>query len=399
MSKQVQTEVVSKQETAIAVINKTAELFAGENLKNLTLHSLPAIQAGAHNVLFLRDGTPLPIQFVENKQDENFLKIVQANEIEMAKRGREFVRPDIKVIDLFSEDAALLQSIARVAEIISTAGVGFPGHLKGNFALCQFVATAAYKYGLDPFALAANNCYQVNGRNEFFGSYYEALLTKFAPIVGGILHYHYEGNFNELITNDATRPVNKSPNHAITVYALADNGSILKLRISMAMVDKTNSPLWRSNPAMQLKYFATRIFIKMFFTGLYNNLDNERTSIDVPTISSYSEEDLMSEIQTELYNTEEHSAPFNRYQNHQQSAHHNVTNVEVIDEEDKEVARLSKQINDCQTLEELQQVQQVLSSKKETLSGESVKNLGKVFKAKKERLEVEINAVDAEYVE
>lgn len=395
----------AKNTTALATkVENPIEIFS-ENLKkgdieNISLSSLLEIQSletkkkfGANHIL-LRDGRLLLVQGAEEEQDFQFLKILQAHEYDKAQRGEVFDRKKIKIVDFFGEDDHVMQKLIEVAMAISSAGTGFPSHLKGNAALCQFVATSAYKYGLDPFALAANHCYQVNGRNEFFGTYHEDLIKKFAPIVGGLLHFHIEGNFNELIipNNDFTSTIINSPNHAITVYALCDNGNLLKLRISMAMLNKTNSVLWKTNPLLQLKYFSTRIFLKMFFSGLYNSLDNEREEIETPTIFTFSPTFLEAEVKKEFAEVTG-TAPVNNFNNSNMSYYNNEPNNYKVVSEDSSFDlqdilknELQEQIFACQNKNDLDAVVEVLKTERDRMNKDTYDYLSDCYKAKKEEL-------------
>lgn len=245
----------------------------------------------------LRDDSTLLVQGITNPMDLQFLKELQASENALKELGIPHTPAKIKKINPFADDnKEVVQSIQRIAQQLANAENGFPPCVMGNPAVSYFVAKTAYNYGFDPFMLAGLT-YSVNKSSfGFYGTFYETLLSKFAPIVGGMLWFGVEGNFKDITlpAGVAGDPIN-SDYHAIHVYALATNGVLLKLRLSMAMAVRMNgSPLWRTNPQQQLKYTATRLFTKVFFPQLFNNLDTECDFIRVPNTVSYTQESLMA---------------------------------------------------------------------------------------------------------
>lgn len=135
-----------------------------------------------------------------------------------------------------------LAEVVDFAQLMAKADVAVPKHLRGNVGACVSVAMQAFRWEMDPFAVA-NKSYAVNDRLAYEAQLCAAVVNMRAPIVGRP-DYVYEG---------------EGPSRTCKVVCVMHDGEVREYTSPrFDKITTKNSPLWKSDPDQQLGYFAIR---------------------------------------------------------------------------------------------------------------------------------------------
>lgn len=179
-------------------------------------------------------------------------------------------------------DTAKFGQVQRVARAMATSPL-IPEHLRGErrqgggfqpydvttaAANCILVVNVAYRWGLDPYAVAPET-YVVRQRLGFQGKLVAAVVNTRADLAGGNLRVVYNGgqgdNLAAVIYGSEKLRVEDFPEavwNALDVYAaeedrqalnVLDRHGVLAVRITVGQA-KTDNQMWRSDPEQKLFY-------------------------------------------------------------------------------------------------------------------------------------------------
>jgi hypothetical protein len=85
----------------------------------------------------------------------------------------------------------VFEQLQRVAKLISSSG-SIPAHLKDNVSDCFLVAAQAFRWGMDPFAVA-QSCYVLSGKLGYEGKLIAAVVNANSQLAKK-LNYEYSGS-------------------------------------------------------------------------------------------------------------------------------------------------------------------------------------------------------------
>lgn len=140
-------------------------------------------------------------------------------------------------------DSARFEHLQRIALLMATASL-IPNHLRGEspqetLGNCFLVVNQALRWGLDPFAVAAET-YSVQGKLGFQGKLIAALVNARANIVGK-LRYEFKGKGDERTVTVIGR------------FEDEDQERTVDLSVGQA---KTSNKMWQTDADQKLIYSA-----------------------------------------------------------------------------------------------------------------------------------------------
>lgn len=171
--------------------------------------------------------------------------------------------------------------IYQFAEMMAKGSVTVPRHLQGNVADCFAVATQAFMWNMNPFAVAQKTHVSPSGALG-----YEAQLISAALVASGAVQgdpeYEYIGDWNKILGKVEERKSEKGGKYYVATYTKAEEnglGIICKLRLKgeskpremevmMSQCYPRFSTQWATNPKQQISYVAVRLWARMFKPGV-----------------------------------------------------------------------------------------------------------------------------------
>lgn len=149
-------------------------------------------------------------------------------------------------------DDATFEKVMRMAEILSKSSLSIPKELKGNVGDCAAVVIQAMLWGINCFA-AAQCCHVINGKLGYEAKLINAVVMNSGAIVGSF-KYEYRGQGPALQCRVGAVLRGEKEITWNEWYGVAD----AKVK---------NSPLWTTNPAMQLGYVQVKFWVRAFTPG------------------------------------------------------------------------------------------------------------------------------------
>ncbi len=137
----------------------------------------------------------------------------------------------------------------ELGKLMATCSGAIPAHLRGKPGDCLAVAMTAFRWGMDPYAVA-NKTYFVNDRIAFEAQLVAAVINTRAPI-DGRLKITFEGEGAQRRCTVSGRFTGEEEPHALVSPAIAS-------------IHPKNSPLWKSDPDQQLAYYTQRTWARRF---------------------------------------------------------------------------------------------------------------------------------------
>jgi hypothetical protein len=143
-----------------------------------------------------------------------------------------------------------MEEVMNVAKLMAVSGEAVPKHCRNRPGVCLGIVIQAVEWRLSPYAVA-NKSYVVNDRLGWESQLVHAVLEQRAPITSRLRHsYSGEG---------AKRKCK------IWATAKGEDEPLVYESPEIGMIKVKNSPLWQSNPDLQLYYSASRDFARMYF--------------------------------------------------------------------------------------------------------------------------------------
>ena len=141
-----------------------------------------------------------------------------------------------------------LGDVVAFAKIMAGADLALPKHLRRNEGACMAVAMQAFRWQMDPFAVA-NKTYSVNDRLAYEAQLVSAVVNMRAPILSSPT-YSYRG---------------EGPTRQCLVSCVMRDGEVREYETpEVGKIKVKNSPLWQSDQDQQLAYYAIRSWARRY---------------------------------------------------------------------------------------------------------------------------------------
>jgi hypothetical protein len=145
---------------------------------------------------------------------------------------------------------ANLAEVMETAKLMSIAGAAVPMHLRNKPGECLAICIQAFEWRMSPFAVA-NKSYVVNDRLSFESQLIHAVIEQRAPLKGRLRH-EFSGEGDSLTCK-------------VWGTAIGEDEPLVFVSSPIAKITPKNSPLWKTKPALQLYYNASRDWCRMYF--------------------------------------------------------------------------------------------------------------------------------------
>lgn len=175
-------------------------------------------------------------------------------------------------------DTTAIDSISRVAEIMSAGKATIPRHLQGNRGDCFAVTMQAMQWGMNPFAVAQKT-HLVSGTLGYEAQLVNAVITARAPVTGR-MNYEWFGDWDRIAGKFKEVPAknNEGEKRIVKDWTLKEEEGLgvrvwatfkgedapRELRLLLAQAGVRNSPLWGQDPKQQLAYLAVKRWSRLY---------------------------------------------------------------------------------------------------------------------------------------
>ena len=178
--------------------------------------------------------------------------------VDTLRPAHEPITPETGGAGLILNDDSL-DRMLRAAEVMASAQVTLPQHLRGKPGDCLAVIMQSSQWGMNPFAVAQKT-HIVNGALGYEAQLVNAVIIARAPLRERLrFEWFPEGAWSIKGKED------KSATHGVRVYAtLRGENEPRVIEITMAQVGVRNSPLWADDPKQQLAYLATKRWARLY---------------------------------------------------------------------------------------------------------------------------------------
>jgi hypothetical protein len=174
------------------------------------------------------------------------------------------------------------------AKLMAMAGILLPKYLRGNVGACLGICQKAWRLGIDPYAFAEKT-YMVSNKGEervgYEAQLVHAIITALAPLKNR-LRYEIVGEGDERRCKVWGTFRNETEPHVYTSETL---GKLRDARGRNEYGSLKGSPLWDTQPEVQLAYSGVRQWARLFASetilGIYtpDEFDNEPRDVTPPT--------------------------------------------------------------------------------------------------------------------
>lgn len=142
-----------------------------------------------------------------------------------------------------------MADVVNFSQMMAKGGIALPKHLRDQPGACLGVAMQAFRWDMDPFAVA-NKSYSVNDRLAYEAQLVAAVVHLRAPIVGRP-EYTYEGD--------------RGSTRRCTVTCVMQDGSERSYTSpEVGSITTKNSPLWKQDEDQQLGYYSIRSWARRY---------------------------------------------------------------------------------------------------------------------------------------
>lgn len=178
-------------------------------------------------------------------------------------------------------DAASMDSMYRMAEIMAIGRSTVPEHLRGNKGDCMAVVMQSIQWKMNPFAVAQKT-HVVNGALGYEAQLVNAVIQS-SGVTEDRFHYEWYGPWEKIIgkTKVIKMPAKegkKEYEFRVPDYSMADEAglgvrvwSTLKgeaeprvMDLLLVQASVRNSPLWATDPKQQLAYLAVKRWARLY---------------------------------------------------------------------------------------------------------------------------------------
>lgn len=166
--------------------------------------------------------------------------------------------------------ATNMAAVAAMADVLASSGLAVPPHCRGKADVCRGIVITAMRFGLDPYAVAAKS-YVVSDKLAYEAQFWHACLTQ-SGIMSRRLRERYTGEGG-------------GRQCEITGWIKGEEEPFVLTSPRFDAITPKNSPLWKSNPDLQLYYWTVRNWSRKYcpevMLGLYTA--DELEPIGTPT--------------------------------------------------------------------------------------------------------------------
>lgn len=178
-------------------------------------------------------------------------------------------------------DAASMDSMYRMAEIMAAGRSTIPEHLRGNKGDCMAIVMQAIQWDMNPYAVAQKT-HTVNGALGYEAQLVNAVIQS-SGVTEDRFHYEWYGPWEKIIgkTKVIKMPAKegkKEYEFRVPDYSMADEVGLgvrawatLKGEAEPRVMDLLlvqaavrNSPLWAQDPKQQLAYLAVKRWARLY---------------------------------------------------------------------------------------------------------------------------------------
>ena len=181
--------------------------------------------------------------------------------------------------------ATNMAAVAAMADVLASSGLAVPPHCRGKADVCRGIVITAMRFGLDPYAVAAKS-YVVGDKLAYESQFWHACLTQ-AGILSRRLRDRYTGEGG-------------ARQCEITGWIRGEDEPFVLTSPKFADITPKNSPLWKSNPDLQLYYWTVRNWSRKYcpevMLGLYtaDELEPSGTPTCVTQVTPRTAAELMA---------------------------------------------------------------------------------------------------------
>lgn len=145
-----------------------------------------------------------------------------------------------------------MERMIRFGELMSSASIAVPAHLRGKAGDCLAVIMQSMQWGMNPFAVAQKT-HVVNGALGYEAQLVNAVVQA-SGAINGHFHYEYQGD---------------GQNTSCRVGAVLRGESEITWGewLNANTVTTKNSPLWKTNIKQQLGYLQVKNWARAFAPG------------------------------------------------------------------------------------------------------------------------------------
>mgnify|MGYP003630356889 FL=1 len=143
-------------------------------------------------------------------------------------------------------DQGRFKQMYAIAEIMASGKCTVPKHLQGNVGDCFAIASQAFRWGMDPYAVAQKT-HLVNGTLGYESQLISAVVHALAPL-DDRLSYEWSGEGENLVA---------------TVRGTI-LGELREKKLAIKNITIRNSPVWKTDPPQQLAYLATKYWARLY---------------------------------------------------------------------------------------------------------------------------------------
>lgn len=165
--------------------------------------------------------------------------------------------PMVRPSSAIAMDAGAMESMMRVADLMSSGRATVPKHLQGNSADCLAVIMQSMQWQMNPFAVAQKT-HVVSGTLGYEAQLVIAVINS-SPLLATRLAYEWSDNWSGVNGKS-----DRSPDRIVRVWAtLRGESAPRELTVSMAQAGVRNSPNWEVDPRQQLAYLAAKRWARL----------------------------------------------------------------------------------------------------------------------------------------
>lgn len=172
-------------------------------------------------------------------------------------------------------DSTAMDSMVRLAEIMSTGKATVPQEYRNNPGDCLAVVMQAVQWKMNPYAVAQKT-YFVSGKIGYEAQLINAVVNSLAPTKDRI-HYEWYGPWEKIIGKFEIKKSDKGE-YRVPSWKLSDEEGIgikvwatikgedepRELDLLLAQARTRNSTLWADDPRQQLAYLAVKRWARLY---------------------------------------------------------------------------------------------------------------------------------------
>ena len=200
-------------------------------------------------------------------------------------------------IDIFNQ----LDSMARLADMMSKAQNSLPVQYQGNPGDCLAVVIQGQQWGMSPFLIAQKTSF-INGNISYEAQLVNSVINKLAPVKHRI-KYEFFGDWNKVVGKvkpgksakgkdilERCWNVDDEVGLGVKVYTtLNGEDEPRELDVLLVQAQVRNSPLWVSDPKQQLCYLAVKKWSRLFTPDVIMGVYTPDEMVDMPVKSAITE--------------------------------------------------------------------------------------------------------------